>query len=134
MRQYFLDALNGHDQAHPHPRGKPSPADAGGGSSSVRESTGRGNRGEVSNEAEIHDRVNQTLLDLLVVTLDDSGKRPAICDAVLHAHPRVRIIAVSSAQNRSICYWAVLQIQSKNIEPSEESMLIAARSMAAAAP
>ncbi len=89
--------------------------------------------GEVSDQAEIPDRVNQTLPDLLVVTLDDSGKRPAICDAVLHAHPRVRIIAVSSAQNRSICYWAVLQIQSKNIEPSEESMLTAARTMAAAA-
>ncbi len=88
--------------------------------------------GEVSDEAEIHDRVNQTLPDLLVVTLDDSGKRPAICDAVLHAHPGLRIIAVSSAQNRSICYWAVLQIQSKNIEPSEEGMLMAARSMAAA--
>jgi DNA-binding NarL/FixJ family response regulator len=90
--------------------------------------------GEVSDEAEIHDRVNQTLPDLLVVTLDDSGKRPAICDAVLHAHPRIRIIAVSSAQNRSICYWAVLQIQSKHIEPSEESMLTAARTMATAAP
>jgi len=88
--------------------------------------------GEVSDEAEIHDRMNETLPDLLIVTLDDSGKRPAICDAVLHAHPGVRIIAVSSAQNRSICYWAVLQIQSKNIEPSEESMLIAARSMATA--
>jgi DNA-binding NarL/FixJ family response regulator len=88
--------------------------------------------GEVSDEAEIHDRVNQTLPDLLVVTLDASGRRPAICDAVLHAHPRVRIIAVSSAQNRSICYWAVLQIQSKTIEPSEESMLTAARTMAAA--
>jgi DNA-binding NarL/FixJ family response regulator len=88
--------------------------------------------GEVSDQAEIPDRVNQTLPDLLVVTLDDSGKRPAICDAVLHAHPRVRIIAVSSAQNRSICYWAVLQIQSKNIEPSEQSMLTAARTMAAA--
>jgi chemotaxis response regulator CheB len=88
--------------------------------------------GEVSDEAQINDRVNQTLPDLLVVTLDDSGKRPAICDTVLHAHPAVRIIAVSSAQNQSVCYWAVLQIQSKNIEPSEEGMLIAARSLAAA--
>lgn len=87
--------------------------------------------GEVSDEAEIHERVKETLPDLLVVTLDDPGRRPAICDTVLHAHPRVRIIAVSSAQNRSICYWAVLQIQSKSIEPSEESMLTAARSMAA---
>ena len=87
--------------------------------------------GEVSDEAEIQDRVNQTSPDLLVVTLDGSGKRPAICETVLNAHPEVRIIAVSSAQNRSICYWVSLQIQSKNIEPSEEGMLIAARSRAA---
>jgi DNA-binding NarL/FixJ family response regulator len=88
--------------------------------------------GEVSDEAEIQERVNQTSPDLLVVTLDGSGKRPAICDTVLNAHPRIRIIAVSSAQNRSIYYWASLQIQSKTIEPSEEGMLTAARGMTAA--
>jgi DNA-binding NarL/FixJ family response regulator len=87
--------------------------------------------GEVSDEAEIQDRVNQTSPDLLVVTLESSGKRPAICDTVLNTHPQLRIIAVSSAQNRSIYYWASFQIQSKTIEPSEEGMLIAARSMAA---
>jgi chemotaxis response regulator CheB len=87
--------------------------------------------GEVSDEAEIQERVNQTSPDLLVVTLDGSGKRPQICDTVLNAHPEVRIIAVSSAQNRSICYWASLQIQSKNIEPSEEAILSAVRNMAA---
>ena len=88
--------------------------------------------GEVADDGEIQERVNQTSPDLLVVTLDGSGKRPAICDAVLNAHPQIRIIAVSSAQNRSICYWASLQIQSKTIEPSEEGMLMAARSMAVA--
>ena len=30
----------------------------------------------------------------LMMTLDDSGVRPAICDAVLHAHPGVRIIVL----------------------------------------
>jgi chemotaxis response regulator CheB len=87
--------------------------------------------GEVSDEAEIQERVNQTSPDLLVVALDGSGRRPQICDTVLNAHPEVRIIAVSSAQNRSICYWASLQIQSKNIEPSEEAILSAVRNMAA---
>ena len=88
--------------------------------------------GEVSDEAEIQERVNQTSPDLLVVTLDSPGKRPAICDTVLTAHPQMRIIAVSSAQNRSIYYWASLQIQSKTIEPSEQGMLTAVRGMAAA--
>ena len=87
--------------------------------------------GEVSNEPEIRDRVNQTSPNVLVITLDDPEKRPAICDSVLHAHPDVRIIAISSTKNRSVCYWANIQIQSKPIEPSEKSMLLAARSMAA---
>ena len=87
--------------------------------------------GEVSDEMEIQDCVNQVLPDLLVIALDGTGKRPLICDTVLNAHPEVRIIAVSAAQNRSICYWASLQIQSKNIEPSEEAILSAARNMAA---
>jgi DNA-binding NarL/FixJ family response regulator len=87
--------------------------------------------GEVSDETEIQNRLNQTSPDFLVVALDGLGKRPEICDTVLNAHPEVRIIAVSSAQNRSICYWASLQIQSKNIEPSEQGMLIAVRNMAA---
>lgn len=87
--------------------------------------------GEVSNEAEIRDRVDKTSPDLVVITLEDSEKRPAICDVVLKAHPEVRIIAISSTKNRSLCYWATLQIQSKSFEPSETGMLLAARSMAA---
>jgi DNA-binding NarL/FixJ family response regulator len=88
--------------------------------------------GEVSDEGEIPDRVNRVSPDLLVVSLDGSGKRPAICDTILNAHPEIRIIAVSSAQNRGISYWATLQIQSQNIEPSEAGLLSAARSMAVA--
>lgn len=37
-----------------------------------------------------------------------------------------RYIAVSSSQNRSICYWTSLQIQSHLIEPSGEGILSAA--------
>lgn len=84
--------------------------------------------GEVSDEAQIENCVNQTLPDLLVVALDEPGKRPLICDSILNAHPKLRIIAVSSGRNQSICYWASLQIQSNNIEPSEEGILGAARS------
>ena len=90
--------------------------------------------GEVSDNAEVEDRVNQTSPDLLITTLEDSGERPAICEAVLKLHPRIGIIAVSSRKNHIVCYWGVLQIRSKNIEPSEESMLIAARDMVAGAP
>lgn len=87
--------------------------------------------GEVSDEAEIHDRVNQTLPDLLIISLEESEKRPPICDAILKAHPEIRIIAISSTENHTVCYWTNQQIKCKNIEPSEKNMLTAARSMMA---
>jgi DNA-binding NarL/FixJ family response regulator len=81
--------------------------------------------GEVCNEAEIPASVKRTAPDLLVISLDDLGKRPGICDTVLRAHPDVRIIAVATEHNRSVCYWASLQldIHSSDIEPSEEGIL-----------
>jgi len=89
--------------------------------------------GEVSDEAEITDRVHQTLPDLLVIALDEPGKRPRICDAVLRDHPQVRIIAVASDQNRSTGYWASFDIHSDDIEPSTSGILHAVRTMAAGA-
>jgi DNA-binding NarL/FixJ family response regulator len=81
--------------------------------------------GEVSNEAEIAASVKRTAPDLLLISLDDSGKRPCVCDTVLRSNPEVRIVAVASEHNRSVCYWASLQldIHSRDIEPSEEGIL-----------
>jgi DNA-binding NarL/FixJ family response regulator len=89
--------------------------------------------GEVPNEAEIPDRVHETRPDLLVIALDEPGKRPRICDAVLRNHPQVRIIAVASDQNRSTGYWASFDIHSDDIEPSTSGILNAVRTMAAGA-
>lgn len=87
--------------------------------------------GEVSDDAEIPDRVHQTRPDLLVIALDEPGMRPRICDTVLRDHPEVRIIAVAADQNRSTGYWASFDIHSDDIEPSEAGILNAVRSMAA---
>lgn len=87
--------------------------------------------GEVSDDAEIADRVSQTAPDLVVIALDEPGKRPYICDTILRQHPELRILAVASQQNRSICYWASFDIHSDDIEPSEAGILNAVRSMAA---
>jgi chemotaxis response regulator CheB len=87
--------------------------------------------GEVSDDAEIPERVHKTLPDWLVIALDESGKRPSICDRVLREHPEVRIIAVASGENRTVGYWASIDIHSNDIEPSEEGILSAVRSMAA---
>jgi chemotaxis response regulator CheB len=87
--------------------------------------------GEVSDDAEIPELVHKTLPDWLVIALDESGERPSLCDRVLREHPEVRIIAVASGENRTVGYWASIDIHSNDIEPSEEGILSAVRSMAA---
>jgi chemotaxis response regulator CheB len=85
--------------------------------------------GEVSDEAEIHDRVHETSPDLLVIALDEPAKRPDICDTLLRNYPRLRIIAVASQQNCSVFYWASFDIHSSEIEPSEQGILNAVRNI-----
>ena len=85
--------------------------------------------GEVSDEAEIRDRVNKTSPDLLVIALDEPAKRPHICDTLLRDHPSLRIIAVASQQNCSVFYWASFDIHSSQIEPSEQGILNAVRNV-----
>jgi DNA-binding NarL/FixJ family response regulator len=81
--------------------------------------------GEVGSEAEIPACVKKTAPDVLVISQDDLAKRPHICDAVLRAHPDVRIVAVATDHNRSVCYWASLQldIHCSDIEPSQDGIL-----------
>lgn len=83
--------------------------------------------GEVFDDEEIPVRVSQTQPDLVVIALDEPGKRPEICDTILHQHPEVRILAVASQQNRSICYWASFDIHADDIESSEMGFLSAVR-------
>jgi DNA-binding NarL/FixJ family response regulator len=87
--------------------------------------------GEVSSEAEIPASVKRTAPDLLLISLDELGQRPRICDTVLRAHPELRIIAVATEHNRSVCYWAScrLDIHSSDIEPSEEGILSVMRNI-----
>jgi DNA-binding NarL/FixJ family response regulator len=88
--------------------------------------------GEVANEAEIPACVKRTAPDLVVISLDELGQRPRICDTVLRTNPDVRIIAVASDHNRSVCYWASLQldIHCSDIEPSQEGILGVMRTIA----
>jgi chemotaxis response regulator CheB len=83
--------------------------------------------GEVSDEADILPKVHATLPDLLVVALDESGARPQICDQVLREYPAVRILAVASRKDRTICYWASFDIHSDDIESSPAGILSAVR-------
>ncbi len=86
--------------------------------------------GEVTDEADIPDHVQKTAPDLLVVTAEEPGKRPLICDSLLKEYPELRIIAVAPHENYTVCYWASLDIHSGDIESSEEGLLTAVRTMA----
>lgn len=83
--------------------------------------------GEVADESEIFDQVAATLPDLLVVALDEDEERPAICDRVLREFPGLRIIAVASRKDRTLCYWASFDIHCQDIEASAAGILGAAR-------
>jgi chemotaxis response regulator CheB len=87
--------------------------------------------GEVTKEAEIRDLVLKTSPDLLVVTAEKPGKRPAICDELLREFPSLRIIAVAARESYSVCYWASLDIHADDIEPSEQGFLTAVKTVAA---
>jgi chemotaxis response regulator CheB len=85
--------------------------------------------GEVSNDPDIPERVQDTLPDLLVVTLETTQRQPAICETILRQHPAMRIIAVGLRENCSICYWATVKIHSAEVETSEQGLLGAVRDM-----
>ena len=79
--------------------------------------------GEVSEEAEILKQVRATLPDLLVIALDEGEQRPPLCDRVLREHPELRIIAVASLRNRTLCFWASFDIHCADIESSMAGIL-----------
>jgi chemotaxis response regulator CheB len=84
--------------------------------------------GEVAEESEIFDSVKKTLPNFVVIALDQSGKRPRICDELLREHPEVRVIAVAPERNSIVYYWASFKIHSNDVEASEQGMLNAMRS------
>ena len=89
---------------------------------------------EVADESEIFAWVNKTLPTFVVIALDHPGRRPAICDELLRAHPHVRVIAVAPEGQCIEYYWVSLDIQSSEIEPSEEGILSALRSATLTSP
>ena len=79
--------------------------------------------GEVSDESQILSQVHATLPDLLVIALDESEERPAICDRLLREIPALRIIAVASRKDRTLYYWASFNIHCADIETSAAGIL-----------
>jgi chemotaxis response regulator CheB len=89
--------------------------------------------GEVSDERDILEQVRATVPDLLVIALDESEVRPAICDRVLREYPQLRVIAVASRKDRTLYYWASFDIHCADIESSAAGILGAVQNTAESA-
>jgi chemotaxis response regulator CheB len=89
--------------------------------------------GEATDDSQIRDLVIKTTPDLLVVTAEKPGQRPAICDELLREFANLRIIAVADEANYTASYWASLDIHSDDVESSEQGFLTAVRNAAGTA-
>lgn len=83
--------------------------------------------GEVQNEGELTDTVEQVQPDVLIITMDEPEKRLGQCGFLLGRYPQMRILALAPEQNRGIFYWAVVDIRTKPLESSEAGILNALR-------
>lgn len=83
--------------------------------------------GEIEEESGIEDAIAQTQPDFLIVGLDQENRLPDSCQAILHNHPKVKIIGIALDRNSTVFYWASLRVQSNQIEASEAGVLRALR-------
>lgn len=83
--------------------------------------------GEASDEAAILEAIEQLQPDFLVVSLDETDERPAICDFVLERFPGLKVLAIAPDRNSTIFYWASFDIHSNRVQASEEGVLKAIR-------
>jgi len=87
--------------------------------------------GETDNEKDVPTLVAETKPDFLLIALDESRKRPVLCDLLLRKFPALKIIAVAPNTNVGIFYWASFEIHSSTMEASEEALLEVMRTKAA---
>ena len=79
--------------------------------------------GEVGDDSEIIQIVNECKPDFVVLALDKSGQRPLVCDELLQKHPHMKVLALAPERNSTLFFWSVVQIHSASIENSQESIL-----------
>lgn len=79
--------------------------------------------GQTDNEQDVPSLVAATKPDFLLIALDESQKRPALCDVLFREFPALRIIAVAPNSNTGIYYWTSLEIHSSNMETGEKTLL-----------
>jgi chemotaxis response regulator CheB len=91
--------------------------------STLSEQVGISIVGEAENEKDVPSMVAETRPDFLLIALDESRRRPPLCDQLLRKFPGLKIIAVAPNTNTGVFYWASLEIHSSTLEASEEGLL-----------
>jgi len=79
--------------------------------------------GEIREESDIERGVEQTRPDFLIVDWKDDNQIPANCRQILDKYPNLKIVAIPSERNTTVCYWAALEVRAKKIEASENGLL-----------
>jgi len=83
--------------------------------------------GEVGNEGELTEAVEQVRPDVLVLAMEEPEKRPSQCGFLLGRYPDMRILCLAPEQNRALFYWAIVDIRTRPLESSEAGILNAIR-------
>jgi chemotaxis response regulator CheB len=83
--------------------------------------------GEVADEDQLIEVVEQVQPDVLILTMDESEKRVGQCGFLLGRFPQMKILALAPEQNRGTYYWASIDIRTKPVESSEAGILNAVR-------
>lgn len=83
--------------------------------------------GEIQDENDLAEAVEQAEPDVLILALDGGDKRAAQCGFLLGRHPQMRILALAPEQNRGLLYWAVVDVRAETLVSSEEGILSALR-------
>ena len=83
--------------------------------------------GEVEDENQLTEMIEDAEPDILILTLDDADKRIAQCGFLLGRYPQMKIIALAPEKNRGLFYWATVDVRTKPLESSEAGLLSALR-------
>jgi len=83
--------------------------------------------GEVSEENQLVEAVEEARPDVVILALDGGEQHTALCGFLLGRYPHMKILALAPEQNRGLFYWAFVDVRSKALESSEVGILNALR-------
>jgi DNA-binding NarL/FixJ family response regulator len=86
--------------------------------------------GEIREDSEIVSAVAEARPDFVIMALGRVDERPALCTDLMERFPQLRIVALAPERNISMFLWSITEVQSMDIECSEEGILTALRGKA----